>query len=374
MESVEAKFKNIFWFPHINDIGGVETMFWNLARKYGKDFDITIMYVDGAEAQIDRLRKYTKVVRYFGQKIRCEKLFCNFDCSIMDTTEADEYNVILHSDYHARQIDVPRHHKIDRYIAVSEQVRRTAEENCGIKAEVCYNPLIVDKPKKVLHLISATRLTIEKGKDRMKRLADILDKNGIPFVWTVYTNDLVKIDNPHIAYMAPELSIYDYIADADYLVQLSDTEGYSYTILEALSLGTPIITTPCPVYKEMGLNKTNSFVLPFDFTEKDVPVKAIYKGLKHGFPYEAHADRWAELLATGESDYERWMQQMVDIYITREYIDLTLDNRHIKVGEKLTVKRERAELLIERDFARYWTEKDTYNERINLPGRVIGHS
>jgi glycosyltransferase involved in cell wall biosynthesis len=345
-------FKNVFYFSYINAIGGVETMFWNLARKYGKTHDITILYDSGDPQQIERLRKYVRVVRNRGQHISCEKLFCNFNTSIMDNVEANEYCVILHSDYQAREINVPKHRKIDRYIAVSELVKETAEKKDGIEAEVCYNPIIVDKPKKVLHLISATRLTAEKGKERMKRLADILDGEGIPFVWTVYTNDLVKIDNPHIAYMPPSLSIYDYIADADYLVQLSDTEGYSYTILEALSLGTPVITTPCPVYKEMGITKENGFIIPFDFTEKDVPIKAIYKGLKKGFSYTPHEDRWGELLAKGEADYESSKHQIVKVRVTKMYHDLHL-GRIVHLGEILEVEQQRADFLVNRDCVDY---------------------
>lgn len=345
--------KNVFYFADINSIGGVETMFYTLARKYGEKFDITILYRTGDAKQIDRLRKYVRVIQYRGQYIQCEKAFFNFDTSPIETIDAKEYSVILHSDYHARKITVPYHPKITRWIGVSENVTKTARAQSGYKEiETCYNPIIVDKPRKVLRLISATRLTAEKGKHRMKILADALTKADIPFIWTVFTNDTVPIDNPNVVYMKPCLTVTDYIADSDYLVQLSDTEGYSYTILEALCLGVPVITTPCPVYAEMGLNEKNSFILPFDMSE--IPVKAIYKGLKKGFKYEPHADRWEELLAPGKSDFdERAEKEMVKIRVTRLYMDLELDNRVMMVGETLTVRRARAELLIGRGFAEY---------------------
>ena len=31
---------NVFYFKNINSIGGIETFFWQLGKKYGKDFDI----------------------------------------------------------------------------------------------------------------------------------------------------------------------------------------------------------------------------------------------------------------------------------------------------------------------------------------------
>ena len=348
--ATEVIYKNVFYFAEINQIGGVETMFWNLARKYGKDYDILIMYRSADEKQLERLRKYVHVQRYMGQPIRCEKAFFNFDISPIETVEADEYNVILHSDYHARKLHIPENAKITRYIGVSKHVAQTANDCFDCGAETCYNPIVIDKPRKVLHLVSATRLTVEKGKHRMQILADALTKADIPFIWTVFTNDIVPIDNPNVCYMKPNLCVTDYIADADYLVQLSDTEGYSYTILEALCLGTPIITTPCPVYAEMGLTEKNSFILPFDMSE--IPIDAIYKGLKKHFAYKAPDDRWAELLAPGKSNYDEIILQPVDIRITKIYHDLLL-NRIVEPGEKLTVTRERAELLAERGFAVY---------------------
>ena len=344
----EVIYKNVFYFADINQIGGVETMFWNLARKYGKTHDILIIYRTADEKQLERLKKYVHVKRYTGQPIKCEKAFFNFDTSPIETIEADEYNVILHSDYHARKLTIPQHKRITRYIGVSKHVTQTAEDCFGIDVETCYNPIVIDKPRKILHLVSATRLTAEKGKKRMQILADALTRADIPFIWMVFTNDTAPINNPNVCYMKPNLQVTDYIADADYLVQLSDTEGYSYTILEALCLGTPIITTPCPVYEEMGLTEKNSFILPFDMSE--IPIDAIYKGLKKHFKYEAPMDKWFELLAPGKSNYDEIMKQPVKIKVTKIYHDLVLD-KVVQPGEIMTVTRERAELLMERGFA-----------------------
>ena len=40
-------YKNVIVVPHINVIGGVETFAYELVKKYGKDYDITVMYMDG---------------------------------------------------------------------------------------------------------------------------------------------------------------------------------------------------------------------------------------------------------------------------------------------------------------------------------------
>lgn len=350
MAAPTLEYKNIFYFIDINSIGGVETMFWNLARKYGESHDITIMYQQADPKQLERLQKLVHCVKWTGQPIKCDKAFFNFDISPIDTIEANEYTVIMHSDYHARNIRPPQHSKITRYIGVSKNVCKTAEEKLNCHAELCYNPIVVDKPRKVVHLVSATRLTPEKGKDRMKILADALTKADVPFVWTVYTNDLTPIDNPNVICCKPRLDIADYIADADFLVQLSDTEGYSYTVLEALCMGTPVIVTPCPVYAEMKLTEQNSIVLPFDMSE--IPIEKIREGLKKGFKYEPHQDRWSELLAPGEGNYKEQLKQIVRIRVTRIYMDLEL-NRVVTPGEIIETNMGRAELLIARGFAAY---------------------
>ena len=55
------------------------------------------------------------------------------------------------------------------------------------------------------------------------------------------------------------------IRAADYLVQLSDSECWSYACLEALTAGTPLICTPFPSIYEMGVkDKVHAHIIPFD--------------------------------------------------------------------------------------------------------------
>jgi glycosyltransferase involved in cell wall biosynthesis len=75
--------------------------------------------------------------------------------------------------------------------------------------------------------------------------------------------------------MEPQLNIRDYIAKADYVVQLSDTEAYCYTMMESLMLKVPIIVTPWPVLKELNIDERYGFILPFDMT--NIPAKEIYE-------------------------------------------------------------------------------------------------
>ena len=90
------------------------------------------------------------------------------------------------------------------------------------------------------------------------------------------------------------MNIVDYIANADYLVQLSDNEGYCYAVVEALTAGVPVIVTDCPVFKELGLEDgKNCYILPFDM--QNVNVNKIYNNIPK-FTYTQLPDRWDEIL------------------------------------------------------------------------------
>lgn len=339
--------KNVFYFRHINSIGGIETFFYNLAKKY-KDKDITIFYQTGDKEQIERLKKYVRVKKYNGEKIECEKAFFNFNLDIIDNVKAKEYIQIAHGDYKSMHIKPNTHQKITKYIGVSKLVCNTFKEITGAETELCYNPIETVKPRKVLNLISATRLTSEKGKERMAKFAAMLDNADIPYQWIIYTDNLHAIQNPNIIFKKPRLDIIDYIANADYLVQLSDNEGYCYSVVEALSVETPVIVTECPVFKELGVNKSNGFVL--DFELKNVPIKEIYKGLDK-FDYKPKADSWNKILASGESTYQNDLKTIVEAEATTDYYDLEL-NKQIKKGEIIKCTKVRAECLEENNVAK----------------------
>lgn len=213
--------KNIIYVKNITEIGGTESFIYYLVKKY-KDYDITVFYKNAAPNQIERISKYALMKKYVGQKIKCEKAFFNYTVDIIDNVEAKEYIQIIHTDYKEQHLIFSPHPKIDRYMAVTKIACESFKKYAGVDCEVCYNPIVIDKPKKVLNLVSATRLTKEKGVGRMLELANRLETAGIPFIWLVFTNDLTKIRHPNIISVPSKMDIFKYIANADYLVQLSD--------------------------------------------------------------------------------------------------------------------------------------------------------
>ena len=334
---------NVFYFNTLNSIGGIETFFWNLGKKYGKDFDITLFYRSGDPAQIERLSQFIRVRRFReGMKIRCKRAFVCFNTDIMDDIEADEYYQMLHGDYVSLGVYPQYHYKVQKYISVSETVRDAYQKGRGEDSIVSYNPFVPVKPRKVLNLVSATRLTPDKGLNRMIALADALDAANIPYLWTVFTDVPRPSKNPNVIMMKPKLNVIDYIANADYYVQLSNAEGYCYSVVEALSVGTPVIVTDFKVIHEIGVeNGKNGWVLPMNM--ENLPIAQIYKGLKK-FKYTAPEDSWADLLVPGTcEDYED-PNKPVKIKCKKVYWDIEF-KREMNYGEEWEVPLHRADKL-----------------------------
>ena len=334
---------NVFYFNTINSIGGIETFFWNLGQKYGKDYDITLFYRSGDVAQVRRLSQFMRVKRFReGMKIRCKRAFVCFNTDIMDYIDADEYYQMLHGDYVSLGVYPQYHYKVQKYISVSETVRDSYQKGRGEDSVVSYNPFVKAKPRKVLNLISATRLTPDKGFNRMIALSDALDAAGIPYLWTVFTDTPKEIEKPFMVMMKPTLNILDYIANADYYVQLSDSEGYCYSVVEALSVGTPVIVTDFKVAHEIGVeDRKNGFILPM--TMEGIPVDEIYKGLKK-FKYEPLQDNWGELLLPGVSEDYEAPDTLLKVKCKRVYYDVEFQ-REMKYNETWEVEARRADML-----------------------------
>ena len=331
-------YNNIYYFYYLSDIGGTETFLYELSKKYC-DHDLVIVYKYANEKQLERLRKYVRCIQFVGQTIECKKAFFNYGIDIIDKVEAEEYYLVIHADYEDMKkkgflsTPVPTHPKLKNWIAVSQRAADGFYAVTGHKPIVSYNPFEVRKPGHVLKLISATRLSIEKGKARMIQLADALDKAGIKYLWTIFTNDKKEIDNPNIIYMQPRLDILDYIADADYLVQLSDNEGYCYSVVEALSVGVPVLVTPCPVFDEIGLRDgVNCYKLPFDM--KNIDVNKIYNKIPK-FTYTPLKDSWDKILVPGPNTWPEDRDTIYEVEATSAYQEKNVtDNQLGCVPEK----------------------------------------
>lgn len=343
---------NIFYISNFNVIGGTEQFIYELTRKY-KDLDITVLYKTGHWKQIERIAKNVRIIKYKGEKVQCKKFFCNYETDIIENVDAEVYTQIIHAMFKTNKIKPRVNEKITQYFAVSEIAASEWEELTGIKAKVVRNPLqlLEEEKKPVLFLVSATRLTREKGKDRMEALGRMLNANGIEYLWLIFTNDDSTIDNPNMVYVKPRLNVRNYLSGLKntgnvYGVQLSDCEGDCYFTRECEALGIPVLGTPINSFKEQGLiDGKNCYYLPFDM--QDIDVERIVNNIPK---YEGYIrdDAWRKELANVKSNYKE-EEMKVKVKCTYSYDDVE-KGKTMELGEEWTVDKERADVLLANPF------------------------
>lgn len=334
------EFENVFYFKKISSIGGCESFFWYLSQLY-KNF--VIMYRDGDPVQIKRLAQNVEVIKYEDKygTIKCKRFFCNYGLDI--PVEAEEKYHIIHCDY--KQVNFkPIMYPGFKYIGVSKLACDSFKELTGVEAELIYNPVVVNKTntpklKDKIHLISATRLTKEKGGERINKLARLLDKAGIDYVWDIYTNKQYRWDSKNIVWKQPKLNLIKEIEESTYLVQLSDHESFGLSVAESLCLGTPVIITDIPAFHEIGCKHGENAII-CDLAMKNVDIDLIKKGLP-SFEYKPPRSRWDKYLKK-ESNYNP--NEKIKVRTLRR-IYLVEENIHTEFNKPMELTKARVSEL-----------------------------
>ena len=342
---------NAYYFRHLNTIGGIESHLRYLAKRYAGRYEITIFYKTADVEQLNLLKRYARVVLLEkNDRVKCKKLFCCFNREILDQAEWERSYLVLHGDYkdmvrrgQLAESALPRDDRIDEYLGVSQLVCDSWFELTGIKATNISEPVVLDKCDKPLMFVSATRLTPEKGWNRMVALANKMNECGVNFTWFVYTNS----EQPSVRNMVvlkPRYNITEKLGGYDAYIQLSDNEGFCLSIVEALMRGVPVIATDLPVLKELDLNDKNSIILPFDMS--DIPIERIKNIHKLKFKYEPPEERWDEFLDHTPPSKGKDIEVIaLDGSKARGIVDVEL-GRVPEMGERWKVTKARYEDLI----------------------------
>lgn len=352
--------KNIFYFKRICKIGGTEQFLYEIAKKY-KDWDITIYYDSADGSQLGRLRQFVRCKqRKKGEKVICDKAFFNFNIDMIDDIEAKEYCFISHANYEELGYKPPiMNEKLTNYIGVSHFSANKLDEY-GIKLEKkikttpCYNPLTLEPKEKVINLVSACRLDDKvKGGERTLKLINALDKyckeNNRHYIWHIFTNPKLKVNltSPNVALMQPRVDVRPYIADADYVLQLSnDMETYCYTINEALGYGVPIVTTPLSIVKELPIDDNMRIELDWDCKNVDEVARQIFEKEVRPFKYDIPKDDWDKLLEKGESTYKEELKMKYKVKAIINFNDMEAETKR-EIGNEFECSKQRMEYLLE---------------------------
>ena len=347
----------VFYYGWIQQIGGVETFFYNFCKKMSKYYDICIIYDRYDVKQLARLQKLVLCVKNGSCRIKCDTLIINgiFDKKPSKVTAKKTIRLVHTCKIPSYGINtVPD--DCDKKIFVS----KASMESFSEKGEVINNVPGDIKGEKALILLSATRLTSEKGYERMLKLAEKFKKCNIPFIWLVFTAHNDRVFPEGFVKLPPTLNIEPYIAKCDYVVQLSDVEAFCYTIQESLQLQKPVLTTPISVLPEVGFKVgKNGWIIPYNVDEmSDELVKQIYYNIPICEEYEDKSEeiikKWRKVLGNTKPKHTySYDDTKVTIMCTvPKFRDVVL-NRIFCAGEIQTVDQERAMNLVAQGYWKY---------------------
>jgi len=284
----------VIYTKFLEKIGGIETWVYYIAKKYNIG-QITLLYYRADKEQLDRLEPHIKTMQYTGQKIKCNKIIFTMAQTVEPNLyeNAKEKYLLVHANYgKVYEYGYEKFPEMDKVYAVSNVARDCLQKLTEQEVFTLYNPVELDKPKKLLKLISATRLTQEKGADRIQKLSEELDRKGIPYIWLIFTDRPPEKVSKNIILMKPRYNMSDYMAQADYGVQLSDDESFCLFVQECLKLKVPVIVTDLPVYDEVGITDKEAYKLKLDMSNLDVDKiynnipKVNYKGVNSDKEYK----------------------------------------------------------------------------------------
>ncbi len=323
--------KLILYHNNLLKFGGVDTFVYNFVKKMNKYFDILFLYTTADKNNLERIKKYVKTEQYSkDKKYICDICICasawgKYPDSVIAKT--GRYIQMVHADYErAKEVGFyySKWQKTTEHIGVSDYVCKIFKELYpNEKITRIYNILDeVKETKPILKLISATRVSKEKGYERMLKLAQELKKANIRFRWTIFTDlnlyNQKPFDLEEIVYMKPSHDFFDYIKESDYGVQLSDTEGYSYFINECLEYGTPVICTNFPSAYESVENEKNGYILDMNLSNLDI--NKIINNIPKNFLYKEKCSEkdWIALI---NKKVERKNKNMYKVIAKQDYTD-----------------------------------------------------
>ena len=174
---------------------------------------------------------------------------------------------------------------VKRFHAVSNAIAREAEKYAAEPRNiVVIHPAVNqelrnvepknNKHQKLLNIISVGRCHWNKGYTLAMDTMAILKKEAVQFHYTIIASG---IDTENIFYQINDLDLIDHVtfinglkhekvikkvSESDLFILPSFVEGISNAVLEAMSLGVPVISTECGGIGEVIRNGNNGFLVP----------------------------------------------------------------------------------------------------------------
>lgn len=328
----------ILYTSYLHIIGGIETFVFSFIDMMADSYDIAILCPNLPFETRQRLKN--KGIKFYqNENLQCETLIMVRMMDIIPRNVTFKRSIRM---CHATKSNPTWNilQDCDAIVHVSE----ASKKSFNSEGVVIYNP-VTKTSKKAIILVSATRIPApDKGKnaERMLKLAKMLNAANIPFLWFNFSDAPLKDAPKGFMNIGAFQDIQPYIAKADYLVQLSDQEGFGYSVLEALINNTAVICTPFDTTAELGVEDgVNGYIVPFNLNFDvrkllDVPM------FEYTWSNEKIKKEWDKLFKTKPKPRKKIMVEVIS-----PYHDIALD-KDLSKGYRLEVTEERA-----RQIAKY---------------------
>lgn len=327
----------ILYTSYLHVIGGIETFIINYLDVMGPYFKIGVICPQLDLTMKARIESRAEILRA-GTPISCDTLIMIRQRDPLP--RYIDYKKSIRMCHSCKTLDTDIILKdCDQIVHVSEASR----ESYKTQGEVILNPL-EKNPGRALIFVSATRIPArDKGEntDRMLMLAKKLEAAKIPFLWFNFSDQPLKNAPKNLINVGTMQDLQPYISKADYLVQLSDHEGFGYSVLEALISGTAVLCTEFETVHELGVvDGVNGYIVPFDL---DFNLQKLLTVPKFDYKYDNRkiVDQWKKLL---KKKTKKKTKNTVRIKVICKYKDIAL-NEWLVPGTIEYFEKERAEYL-----------------------------
>ena len=340
---------------------GVETMAYNWCWWLRNYFDVTVLYCSGDYTRLKKMSQLVKMEQYDENKVyECDIFIRN---SVWGTApkniKAKRMIEMRHANYKYLYdkgwlFNQYQDMGIKEIVGCGEFVSKMSKEVLHDNPTTIKNILLPRrKTNKILKLISCTRLDSQKGWHRMQQMMNMMRNAGIKFQWDIFTNSFQKCDYEEVHFYSQRYDIWDYLANADYTVLLSDSEGLSYTVQESLQYQVPCIVSDVGGNTELITDGVNGYVVPLDMKFDINKIKNIPKCKE----YNNHSlEDWLKYLDyKGEiideqlliDKYEEEINMKCKVKANEKFEGIRDAERDVypKAGDEWVTAKERAEFL-----------------------------
>ena len=343
-KAIPTKTQVVIYRRNLSSIGGLMTFIMNFVDEMAENYDLTVLCDNfNGQERLMQLMPKVRVLVGASNIVACDTLIV---LSFLDQIPQNVMYKKIVRMCHACRTDKSWHipEDYDELVYVS----RTAMESFGVTDGKVIHNMISDKNNDLLLLVSATRLPADdKGdiENRMRKLCDMLNKADIHFMWLNFSDGQLKNPPKNFYNMGISHDMERIIQKADYIVTLSDSECWSYTVLEALTNGTPLICTPFPSAFEMGVEDgVNAHVIPFDMDFNVNCLRAV-PIFTYSYNNRAIKEQWEQILGEPRPFKRYEPEKSVLVRVLVGYDDVVL-HRHLEKGSEHIMTEQRAMQII----------------------------